>query len=105
MARRDAEWREWFDAREAESRRREAESRRFMDEQIGDTRQFVRDLLLRYDKRQDERDHQLAERDRRLEASHERLIAHIDEMGEQVRANTQAVLSLLDRFGPEPNGA
>jgi hypothetical protein len=34
----------------------------------------------------------------------ERMMARLDDMGDQIRANTQAVLRALDRFdGPRPS--
>ncbi len=75
MEKRDEESRE----REAEGREREARLELLTEE----TREFNREILLRNEK------------------VYTRLIVQMEENTEQIRANTQAVLSMLDRFnGP-----
>jgi hypothetical protein len=68
--------------REAAARKREAEARRREEE----TREFNREILLRNEK------------------VYTSVIRQLEENTEQTRANTQAVLKLLDRFDP-PGGS
>jgi hypothetical protein len=37
-----------------------------------------------------------------IDASIQRSVERLDDMGDSIRANTQAVLSMLDRLGPAP---
>jgi hypothetical protein len=75
-----AEMRQEAKRRDEEAKRREVEGKRREEE----TREFNREILLRNEK------------------VYTAMIVQIEENTEQTRANTKAVLSLLDRFnGPD----
>ncbi len=94
---REAAWTRYCEKREAEWKAYEEERARFEEERaaesqerIDDFRQFIHETLLRNEKVWQS---VMAE----LERGRQRL----DDMGEQIRANTKAVLSVLDeRNGP-----
>ena len=79
--------RELFAEMREESRRRDEDFKRLLDEserRTEETHEFNREILLRNEK------------------VYTAVIAQLEENTEQIRANTKAVLNLLDRFnGPD----
>lgn len=103
LRRRDEEVREEFRQRREESKRRVEESERRMEEserRTEETREFNREILLRNEKVYTGVLVRLEEMGEEIRAS----TAQIKSNTEETRAQTQALLKLLDRFG-EPGGA
>ncbi|MQA73037.1 MAG: hypothetical protein GEU88_01570 [Solirubrobacterales bacterium] len=84
LAEQRAEWRTWFEAQKAEwrawSEERDAEQRTFLRELLEHNARINQDLI------------------RGLQE----LGAEIADQRAQLRANTEAVLRMIDRLGPDP---
>jgi hypothetical protein len=60
--------------------------------------EFIREQTLRMERAANQQERTLNRQGDALEKFMERVLARLDDMGDQIRANTQAVLRLLDRF-------
>lgn len=81
-----------------EERRESREERRESREEHGDLRLFIREqtALMQTIGRRMER--ALEASSSRAERRHETMIKRLDDMGDQIRANTEATWRMLDRF-------